>query len=327
MEQFNSSPLLKWQSYPFPIDWPVHFEQEVCDLQLEIGFGDGRYTVSAALRKPKTLFVGLEISNASIKRALKRINTEKIQNVYILKVFAEFAVQHLFGPDSLTSIVVNFPDPWPKKKHRENRLLKSSFFQLAASRLKSQGKICLATDHQDYFHFAQEEAKSTGLYDLNDGEPPKEVFKTRYALKWQKQGKPLYYQEFQWKGLPSLDYPILTRDKIMPHTILQGKLPQEIPFERKVFPYVQGHVILHEVGKSWGVNEQGRLLVRVTVDEPNLRQQVLVIIRQRQENEVLVGFESFGDPIITETTRGAIHGVTEWLLDLQQGLTVVKRNY
>ena len=323
LKEAISSPLLAWRHHPFPINWPLHFGVENLELHLEVGFGDGRYTIRHALENPKAQFVGLEVSNTSIKRALKGIHRANAQNIYVLKASAEFAVRNLFAPSSLTSITVNFPDPWPKKKHKKNRLLQSAFFCLVASRLKLKGEICLATDHYEYLEFARAEAKSTGLYSLKEAKPPSTVFQTKYALKWQKQGKPLYYQVFQCQNTPTLNYPALIRDKEMPHTILKGKLPQEVPFTKQVFPYAEGHIILHEVSKSWGVDEKGRLLVRVTIDEPDLHQQVLVVVKERKENEILVGLESFGDPIITKTTHGAVYGVTQWLLGLEQGLIIV----
>ena len=323
----SPSPLLVWQGYNFPINWPLHFDLEDPELHLEIGFGDGRYTTYRALEQPKAQFIGLEISNTSIRRAIKRIYTEDVQNVYILKVSAEFALRNLFLPSSLTSITINFPDPWPKKKQQKNRLLQSSFFNLAANRLKTNGEIYLATDHLEYLNFARVEAKATNLYNLKEVQPPNAVFQTKYALKWKEQGRPLYYQVFECQDAPTLNYPILIRDKKMPHAILEGKLPSETPFEKQSFPYVEGHVILHEVSKSWGANEKGKLLLRATINEPDLRQQVLVAVKERKESNILVRLESFGDPIITKTMRGAIHGTTEWLLSLNQGLKVIKRDY
>ncbi len=321
------SPLLAWRRYSFPINWPSHFGVEDPELHLEIGFGDGRYTIYRALEKPKAQFVGVEISNGSIKRALKSIYRKSVKNIYILKGSAEFVVHNLFAPSSLSSITVNFPDPWPKKKHKKNRLLQASFFHLAANRLKLNGGIYLATDHYEYLNFAQMEAKATGLYNLKKANPSNAVFQTKYALKWKEQGKPLYYRVFECQKKSALEHPILIRDEKMPHAILEGNLPQELPFNKQVFPYAKGHIILHEVTKSWGANEKGRLLVRITIDEPDLRQQVLVVVKKRKEGEVLVGLESFGDPIITKTTHGAVHGVTQWLLSLEQNLRLIKQDY
>ncbi|MDZ7704804.1 MAG: tRNA (guanosine(46)-N7)-methyltransferase TrmB [Trueperaceae bacterium] len=341
----SASPLLPWRRYAFPLDWGAHFSARPgAPLHLEVGFGDGRYTVRRALENPKQNFVGLEVSSASVQRALHKVKRAELDNVKLLKVGAQFAVRQLFGPGSLSSITVNFPDPWPKERHEKNRLLQRSFFELAASRLVSGGAIRLATDHPDYLAFARDQAELSGLFRLEDADPPDAVFETKYALKWKTQGKPLYYQLFRYEGGETPAFPVLTRVDVMPHTILQGELPTQVAFVKQVVPYASGHVILHEVAQSLGndaapdtddtdnTNETDtadaeRWLIRATIDEPDLRQQLLVVVQRRRGGELIVRLEPFGDPIITKAVRGAIHAVTEWLLSLPTDLEVVRRSY
>ncbi len=320
-------PLLPWRRAAFPVAWAEVFG--AAPLHLEVGFGDGRYTVQRALSEPEAAFVGLEISSASIQRALKKVARAGVTNVALLKVGATFAVKNLFAPHSLSSVTVNFPDPWPKERHAKNRLLQHSFFELAASRLVPGGTVRLATDHPDYLAFALQEAAASGLFDAHQTEPPAAVFETKYALKWKGQGKPLYYRVFTYNGIAAPPAPVLERPVTMPHALLEGSLPRDVVFSKQVLPYGGGHVILHEVANSLGSEDaaQGdRWLVRATVDEPDLKQQLLVVVKRRAESEIIVRLESFGDPIVTKPVRGAIHAVTEWLLGLP-GLRVKERNY
>ena len=329
----GATSLLPWRTLDFPVPWSHYFGD--APLHLEVGFGDGRYTVRRALEEPDAGFVGLEISSASIQRAIRKVKKAELDNVRLLKIGANFAVRHLFAPDTLTSITVNFPDPWPKERHVKNRLLQRAFFGLAASRLVEGGAIKLATDHPEYLMFAQEEARASGLYALSEPEPPAAVFETKYALKWKGQGKPLYYQVFTYQGSATPDYPTLERPSTMPHALLTGTLPVDISFSKQVVPYADGHVILHEAARSLGADDtdtntvtpQEKWLVRATVDEPDLRQQLLVAVKRRGGDELIVRLESFGDPIITKTVRGAVHAVTEWLLGLPAELQVKERNY
>jgi len=323
----SPGPLVQWRRYPFPIDWSLQLGEGGA-LHLEVGFGDGRYTVRRAREEPEGRFVGLEISSASLQRGVKNVKRHGLHNVKLLKVGAGFAVQHLFAPRTLSSVTVNFPDPWPKERHEKNRLLRAPFFTLAASRLLPGGEIRLATDHPDYLAFAQAEARATGLFELLEAEPPPAVFETKYALKWRAQGKPLYYRIFRYEGAPTPEYPVLRREEVMPHALLSGQLPDHVEFSKQVTPYASGHVILHEVARSLGSDEPGeRWLVRATVDEPELRQQVLVSVRARGAGELLVGLEPFGDPVVTPTARGAVHAVTEWLLTLPAEIRVKGRAY
>ncbi len=333
-----AGPLLPWRRYPFPLPWDAQFAASG-PLHLEVGFGDGRYTVRRAADAPDERFVGLEISSASLQRGLANVRRRGLDNVKLLKVGANFAVQQLFAPASLSSITVNFPDPWPKERHEKNRLLQDAFFRLASSRLVPGGAILLATDHPEYLDFARRESQVSGLFTLESADPPEAVFETKYALKWKTMGKPLFYQVFRYSGHPAPDYPILERDEIMPHALLSGQLPPQVAFGKQVTPYAGGHVILHEVMRSLGSDDPGsqgeKWLVRATVEESELRQQVLVSVRARGNRDegdasgrgVIVGLEPFGDPVVTAVTRGAVHAVVEWLLTLPANLRIESRSY
>lgn len=320
-----SGPLLPWRRYRFPLEWSQHLPASG-PLHLEVGFGDGRYTVRRAEAAPDERFVGLEISSASLQRGLHNVRKRGLTNVKLLKAGATFAVQHLFASASLTSLTVNFPDPWPKERHEKNRLLQADFFKLAASRLVPGGAVLLATDHPEYLAFARAEGERSGLFTLEAADPPAAVFETKYALKWKTLGKPLYYQVFRYTGRPAPAYPSLERDAVMPHALLSGTLPAGVTFSKQVTPYEDGHVILHEVARSINETAGEKWLVRATVEEAELRQQVLVSVRGRSKGGLIVGLEPFGDPVVTPAARGAVHAVTEWLLTLP-GVGLEARSY
>lgn len=319
-------PVLSWRALPHPTPWDDVFGAGR-GLTVEVGFGDGRYTVRRAQAEPDMRFVGLEVSSGSLQRALRRVRRAGVSNVRLLKAGAHVAVRQLFAPGSVDAVVVNFPCPWPKERHVKHRLLSRRFFELAGSRLREAGELRLATDHVDYLEFALEEAAATGLYSAQRPEAPAEVFETKYALKWREQGKPLHYVVFRRNAAPAPELPTLERPAIMPHALLRGTLPRSAPFAKVVIPYGGGHVILHEAMSSLGGEDgPGRLLVRATVEEPDLKQQLLVLAQQRTADEVIVRLESFGDPLVTPAVRGCVHAVTEWLL-AGAPLEVTARNY
>jgi tRNA (guanine-N7-)-methyltransferase len=326
-----------WRQKEFPIDWTQEFDRDV-PLHLEVGFGDGRFTLRRAQEEPQHNFVALEISSTSISRLLHKLRKTKITNVRILKLGAQFAVKHLFAAGSLESIVVNFPDPWPKDKHVDNRLLQRSFYHIAANRLRTGGTVRLATDHPEYLAFAKEEAVASSVFKLRDETPPEAVFATKYALKWKAQGKPLYYQVFETLGS---DAPRTTLQRFlsersdMPHALLTGQLPNDASFSKQVMPYEDGYIIVHELLQSLGSDEASdfqkpgpkeRWLFRVTIDEADFRQQVLIVANRREGDEFIIRFEPFGDPVLTKAARGAVHAVTEWLLTFDS-LHLKARNY
>jgi tRNA (guanine-N7-)-methyltransferase len=333
-----------WRQHAFPINWQKEFNNDH-PLHLEVGFGDGRFTLRRAVEEPEQNYVALEISTTSISRLLHKLRKAKITNVRMLKLGAQFAVKHLFATSSLESITVNFPDPWPKDRHVDHRLLQRSFYYVAANRLKLGGTIRLATDHPEYLAFAKEEAVASNVFTLRDEVAPEAVFATKYALKWQAQGKPLYYQVFASQGsdAPATDIHSATtiERSAMPHALLTGQLPKDAIFTKQVTPYEDGYIIVHELLQSLGtegeslevepIHHKERWLFRVTIDEPDFKQQVLIVVNQRGANdlgayEYIVRFEPFGDPVLTKAARGAVHAVTEWLLTFSS-LHLKARNY
>ena len=97
----------------------------------------------------------------------------------------------------------------------------------------------------------------------------------------------------------------------MAHALLTGQLPHNMTFAKTVSEYAGGHVILHEVTRS---TTEPKLLIRATVDEDNLRQQVLVSARAKDADTIFVALEPFGDPLVTDVCKGAVHAVCEWLV-------------
>lgn len=141
--------LLPWRTLPFPVDWEAVFGASG-PLHVEVGFGDGRFTVRRALQEPRARFVGLEVSSGSVQRALRNVRRHGVTNVRVAKVGAEFALRHLFDRASVASIVVNFPDPWPKARHQHRRLVSAVVVARLVDLMTPSGWIHIATDNADY---------------------------------------------------------------------------------------------------------------------------------------------------------------------------------
>ncbi|WP_245971594.1 tRNA (guanine(46)-N(7))-methyltransferase TrmB, partial [Calidithermus terrae] len=114
--------LLRPGTLNFPLS-PAEVWGREGELVLEVGHGDGRFTAEIARRHPGWNILGVEVSAASVARALKRMRREGVTSVRLYHGEAAFALRNLVAPRGLSRVYVNFPDPWPKAKHEENRLL------------------------------------------------------------------------------------------------------------------------------------------------------------------------------------------------------------
>jgi tRNA (guanine-N7-)-methyltransferase len=132
-----------------PLDAAAVFGR-AAPLVVEIGFGMGAATAAMALSRPEADFLGIEVHEPGVGALLQRIESEALGNLRIVRHDAVEVFNTMLAPASLHSVLVFFPDPWPKKRHWKRRLIQPEFVALLASRLAPGGVLHCATDWQDY---------------------------------------------------------------------------------------------------------------------------------------------------------------------------------
>lgn len=156
-------------------------------LNLEIGIGNGEFIAKYASDKPEENWLGVEVFKKIFKLAEKRANKIETNNIRIIQ-FDAALILRLMEDESLSNVYVNFPDPWPKKKHKRRRLLKPEFMQLIVSKLKKGGLMQIATDHDDYADEINENLKEvTGIasiYETSFVRYVDDYFPTKYFRKF-----------------------------------------------------------------------------------------------------------------------------------------------
>lgn len=120
-------------------------------LEVELGCGDASFLVEFARRNSGTNFIGVERLLGRISKLDKKGRRAGLQNLRGVRIESAYFLQYLLPPKSISALHVYFPDPWPKKRHRKNRLINESFPALARAALAPGGKVYLRTDDADYF--------------------------------------------------------------------------------------------------------------------------------------------------------------------------------
>ncbi|MDR2179672.1 MAG: tRNA (guanosine(46)-N7)-methyltransferase TrmB [Synergistaceae bacterium] len=158
---------------------------------LEIGFGNGEFTVRQALAHPDTLSMGMEVSPACITRCARRASSSgNPPNLKILCADARFMMKECFADASLDRVVMNFPCPWPKTRHARRRVTTKEFADALAAVLKIGGVFELVTDEEWYALDAQEKLTRHQALDLLACETnPSRPVATKYERKWLEMGK------------------------------------------------------------------------------------------------------------------------------------------
>jgi len=131
------------------LDLTILFERPA-PCTLEIGFGNGEHLLARAQADPERNFLGAEVHRPGIGHLLRIAAAADVRNLRIIDHDAVEVLQQQIAPGALDEIQILFPDPWPKKRHHKRRLIQPEFATLAASRLRSGGRLRLATDWAPY---------------------------------------------------------------------------------------------------------------------------------------------------------------------------------
>ncbi|MBQ4401057.1 MAG: hypothetical protein II832_02710, partial [Synergistaceae bacterium] len=111
------------------------------ETELEIGFGNGEYTVQYAEKHPDILLYGVEISQACVLRCARRAGG--LKNLRIINTDARYMLRELFADETLQKIFMQFPCPWSKNADAHRRVTAKDFSDGLAAVLKVSGTFIM----------------------------------------------------------------------------------------------------------------------------------------------------------------------------------------
>jgi tRNA (guanine-N7-)-methyltransferase len=137
-------------SYVDPIDLQCSFGR-IAPIEIEVGAGDGSFLVQWAGANPATNFLGLERLLGRLRKIERKARRGGLLNVRVLRLEAAYFTEFLLPNRSIHAFHIYFPDPWPKRKHRQHRLINENFCAVLSRKLVHEGTVYLRTDDSDYF--------------------------------------------------------------------------------------------------------------------------------------------------------------------------------
>lgn len=148
----EASALPEWETV-FGNAHPIH---------VEVGCGKGRFLVEKAMRNPDINFIGVELRDQILLRAVRKAQKQPLPNLRFLLINA-VSLEDAFAPHSLDRIYLNFSDPWPKKRHYKRRLTYRDFLGIYDLILKEDSWVEFKTDNVVLFQFTLNELAALSL--------------------------------------------------------------------------------------------------------------------------------------------------------------------
>jgi tRNA (guanine-N7-)-methyltransferase len=131
------------------IDMQSLFVGSVSQLWLEIGFGGGETLVQAACRRPEIGFIGCEPFINGVAKALSLITARQLGNIRLYVGNAATLIDRM-PACCLAGVNLFYPDPWPKRRHRERRFISDVTLRHLARVMQVGSELRLVTDMDDY---------------------------------------------------------------------------------------------------------------------------------------------------------------------------------
>ena len=129
-------------------------------INIEIGMGKGDFIIGMAKKHPEINFIGIEMFDSVIVRAVQKLEEEELSNLKLIRMDAN-SINEVFNKE-IDTIYLNFSDPWPKNRHEKRRLTSHNLLKKYDSVFKNEKKIFQKTDNIELFSYSIESLSTYG---------------------------------------------------------------------------------------------------------------------------------------------------------------------
>lgn len=185
-------------------DWEAVFGNRN-PLHIEVGCGNGHFLIEAAGAQPQLNYAGIDLRRKRIAKSCRKVNKRGLKNLKFILGDAYKILEEMVADSSVAAFYVNFPDPWPKYRHRRNRLNSERFIRLLTRKLQKEGRLYWVCDHYgqilDVIRLCRELEQQgvlqdrfapDGFTEQLDDYPP-----TLYEKKWRSMNRKIFYVCFE----------------------------------------------------------------------------------------------------------------------------------
>lgn len=159
------------QSIEVP-DWQEIYQIKDRPLHIDIGCARGKFLLDMAQLNPEVNYLGIEIRQQLVDLANQAKNELGLTNLHYLFCNMNSSAGVILSSlpqNSLTTISIQFPDPWFKKRHNKRRVVQPELVTVLVDYLTVGGHIFLQSDIKEVAVEVRDRfAASSQLIQLHD---------------------------------------------------------------------------------------------------------------------------------------------------------------
>jgi tRNA (guanine-N7-)-methyltransferase len=120
---------------------------------LDLGCGNGRYSIASALARPENDHLAVDILPVVIRYATRRGNQRGLANIRFAVIGGRELLAEHISPASVTEIHCYHPQPYYEPQQVHRRLITPEFLALAHRALVPEGLFVIQTDNPGYWKY------------------------------------------------------------------------------------------------------------------------------------------------------------------------------
>ena len=182
-----------FKNHSMPYDCSSSVFEEFSKVNIEYCSGNGEWICEKAKNDSSIAWVAVERRLDRAARIFAKMHRQNISNLFLVFGDGQPFTKYYVDKESIDEIFINFPDPWPKKKHAKNRIIQSEFLSDLSEILKEEGKVTFVTDNKPYLD------EATSIF-LNDRSYLPTFEKPYYKNDWDEFGSSFFSSLFLQKG-------------------------------------------------------------------------------------------------------------------------------
>jgi tRNA (guanine-N7-)-methyltransferase len=168
---------------------------------IEYCSGNGTWIAEKAQEFPEYNWLAVEKRFDRTRKIWSKIKNLNLQNLVVACAEGLSLSKSFFPPLSIQHIFINFPDPWPKKRHFKHRIISSTLLEEILRTLSPGGLFTFVTDDQPYSELFLEIIEPFSSFfqpvGLMPRHPPEDYGTSFFDSLFRSQGKPIFFHELK----------------------------------------------------------------------------------------------------------------------------------
>lgn len=137
-------------------------------LDLEIGFGRGRFISQYAKKHPERYVVGVEVRKQMVEEFKRRYT---ISNCFPIWGAGAICLEDVMPDAKISRVFIFHPDPWFKKRHHKRRVFNTDLLTLIHKKMRPGGQVYISTDVEALYEDMLNVCRTYGNLEFIDDDP------------------------------------------------------------------------------------------------------------------------------------------------------------